>query len=153
MKKYKLKNFYKNKKILIIGHTGFKGSWLTLCLKNLGSKCYGISLNVPTKPSHYEISRIGKKIKDFRVDIRDYNKLKQKILFINPDIIFHCAAQSLVKESFKDPYKTWTTNLMGSINILEFLKNCDLKKKMSVVIITSDKCYKNLNKKKRIFRN
>ena len=148
MKKNRFKNFYRNKKILVIGHTGFKGSWLTLCLKNLGSKLYGISLNVPTKPSHFEVSKIKKKIKDLRIDIRDYNKLKKKIILIKPDIIFHCAAQSLVKESFREPYKTWTTNLMGSINIFEILKSYDFKKKVAVVIITSDKCYKNLNKTK-----
>ncbi len=148
MKYSKISSFYKNKKILIIGHTGFKGSWLTLCLKNLGSEIYGISLDVPTNPSHFALSKIKKDIKDYRVDIRNYQKLKKKILFIKPDIVFHFAAQSLVKESFINPYTTWTTNLMGSINILEFLRNTHFTKKISVVIITSDKCYKNLNQKK-----
>ena len=148
MKLDKISTFYKNKKVLIIGHTGFKGSWLTLCLKNLGSKIYGISIDVPTKPSHYKLTKINNKINDYRIDIRKYNELKKKILKIKPDIIFHFAAQSLVKESFKDPYKTWSTNLMGSINLLEILKNANFLRKISVVIITSDKCYKNLNKKK-----
>ena len=146
-------NFYKTKKVLIIGHTGFKGSWLTVCLKNLGSKIYGISIDVPTTPSNYKLLKIQKQIKDFRLDIRNYKKLKKKILLIKPDIIFHLAAQSLVKESFNDPYKTWTTNLIGSINLLEVLKNLQIKKKMSVVIITSDKCYKNLNLNKRYKEN
>ena len=145
----KISTFYKNKKVLIIGHTGFKGTWLTLCLKNFGSEISGISLDIPTSPSHFNLSKINKDIKDYRTDIRNYKNLKKKILAIQPDIIFHFAAQSLVKESFIDPYKTWTTNLMGSINILEFLKNVNFKKKISVVIITSDKCYKNLNQKKR----
>ena len=144
-----IENFYKNKKVLIIGHTGFKGSWLTVCLKSFGSKIYGISIDVPTIPSNYELLKINNTIKDIRLDIRNYKKLQKKILLIKPDIIFHLAAQSLVKESFKDPYKTWTTNLIGSINLLEVLKNLEIKKKMSVVIITSDKCYKNLNLYKR----
>jgi len=139
-----IKKFYKDKSILVIGHTGFKGSWLSICLKDLGAKVFGISKDIPTKPSHYQLLDFKKQIKDYRFDIRDYKKLKKTILSIKPDIIFHLAAQSLVKESFRDPYKTWTTNLMGSINLLEILKNINIKKKMSVVIITSDKCYKNI---------
>ena len=145
----KFEKFYKNKKVLVLGHTGFKGSWLTLCLKDLGSKIYGISLDIPTKPSHFELLKIKKDIKDYRIDIRNYKKIKKKIETIKPDIIFNCAAQSLVKESFQDPYKTWTTNLIGSLNILEILRNIKLKKKICTVIITSDKCYKNLNQSKR----
>jgi CDP-glucose 4,6-dehydratase len=148
MKFNQIEKFYKNKKVLIIGHTGFKGSWLTLCLRNLGSQIHGISNDVPTTPSHFILSKINKDIKDHRADIRNYKNLKRKIISIKPDIIFHFAAQSLVKESFNEPYKTWTTNLMGSINIFEFLRSANLTKKTSVVIITSDKCYKNLNKKK-----
>ncbi len=144
----KLVKFYKNKKVLVIGHTGFKGSWLTLCLKDLGSRIYGVSLDIPTIPSHYKQSNIRSDIKDIRLDIRDYKKLKKKIENIKPDIIFHLAAQSLVKESFKDPLKTWTINLIGSINIFDILKSYRLKKKISAVIITSDKCYKNLNQTK-----
>jgi CDP-glucose 4,6-dehydratase len=153
MKFNRMNTFYKNKKILIIGHTGFKGTWLTLCLKNLGSKIYGISIDVPTKPSHYKLTKIANKINDFRIDIRNYNEFKKKVLKIKPDIIFHFAAQSLVKESFKDPHKTWSTNLMGSINLLEILKNSNFLKKTSVVIITSDKCYKNMNQKKGYIEN
>lgn len=148
-----IEKFYKNKNILIIGHTGFKGSWLSICLKDLGAKVFGISKDIPTKPSHYQLLNFKKKIRDYRFDIRDYNKLKKTILTIKPDIIFHLAAQSLVKESFRYPYKTWTTNLMGSINLLEILKNIKIKKKMSVVIITSDKCYKNFNSNKRYKEN
>ena len=148
-----LQKFYKNKSVLVIGHTGFKGSWLSICLEDLGAKIFGISKDVPTKPSHYQLLNFKKTIKDYRFDIRDYQKLNKSILSIKPDIIFHLAAQSLVKESFNDPYKTWTTNLMGSINLLEVLKNLKIKKKMSIVIITSDKCYKNFNTNTRYKEN
>ena len=145
----KIKEFYKDKKVLIIGHTGFKGSWLSISLKKMGSKIFGISLNIPSKPSHFKLSHINKDIKDLRLDIRNLKMLKKKISEIKPDIIFHLAAQSLVKQSFSNPYETWTTNLLGSLNLFEALKNIELKKKTSVVVVTSDKCYKNLNKKKK----
>ena len=148
-----LENFYKGKKVLIIGHTGFKGSWMTICLKDLGAKVFGISKDIPTEPSHYKLLKFQKEINEYTFDIRDYKKLEKTISFFKPDIIFHLAAQSLVKESYKNPYKTWTTNLMGTINLLEVLKNINIKKKMSVVIITSDKCYKNLNLNKRYKEN
>lgn len=153
MKTNTQEKFYKNKNVLVIGHTGFKGSWLSICLKDFGAKVTGISIDIPSKPSHYELLNLKKKINDFKFDIRNFKMLKKKIISIKPDIIFHLAAQSLVKESFRDPYKTWTTNLMGSINLLEILKDINLKKKMSVVIITSDKCYKNFNTSKRYKEN
>ncbi len=145
----KLYKFYKNKKILIIGHTGFKGSWLSISLKMMGAKIYGISLDVPTKISHFKLLKLNKLVKDYRLDIRDQKKLKDKIIKIKPDIIFHLAAQSLVKKSFSDPFETWTTNFSGSLNLFEILKNIQIKKRMGVVVITSDKCYKNLNQYKK----
>ena len=141
-----IKNYYKGKKILIIGHTGFKGSWLTLVLNNLGAKLYGISIGIPSVPSNYLVSNVKKNIKDYKLDIRNIKNLKKKIDTINPDIIFNLAAQSLVRESFKNPYYTWSTNLIGSLNLLEILKNRKNKKKILFILITSDKCYKNINK-------
>lgn len=149
MKFNKLRKFYKNKKVLVMGHTGFKGSWLTACLKNYQAKVFGISNKIPTNPSNYLVSGIDKLIhKDFRQDIRDYKKLNKKINSIKPDVIFHLAAQALVKESYINPHNTWTTNVLGTLNLLEILKNNEFKKKVIVVIITSDKCYKNINQKK-----
>ena len=145
----KIKNFYKDKKILIIGHTGFKGSWLSVSLKKMGAQIFGISLNIPSTPSHFKLSKISSDIKDLRLDIRNFEMLKKKISIIKPDIIFHLAAQSLVKQSFSNPYETWTTNFLGSLNLFEILKIIKLKKNTSVIVITSDKCYKNLNKKKK----
>ena len=142
----KIKKFYKKKKILILGHTGFKGSWLTLVLSQFDATLYGISLGTTSIPSNYNVSKIGTKIKDYRIDIRDLKKLRKKINSINPDIIFNLAAQSLVRESFKNPFNTWSTNLLGSLNLLEILKNRKTKKKITLVLITSDKCYKNINK-------
>ncbi len=142
----KIKKFYKKKKILILGHTGFKGSWLTLVLSKFDADLYGISLGTTSTPSNYNVSKISNKIKDYKIDIRDFKKLRKKINSINPDIIFNLAAQSLVRESFRNPFNTWSTNLIGSLNLLEILKIRKTKKKITLVLITSDKCYKNINK-------
>ena len=132
---------FKNSKVIVTGHTGFKGSWLTAWLKLLGAKVMGIALNPYTVPSHYKVSKIGKGIKDVRLDIRNRKKLEKKINTFKPDFIFHLAAQALVGLSFKNPTLTWESNVVGTLNILESVKK--LKKKCNVVIITSDKCYLN----------
>ena len=142
----KLKNFYNGKKILIIGHTGFKGSWLSASLSQFNAKLYGISNGIVSKPSNYEVSGIKNIIKSYYFDIRNYKKFKSTINLINPDIIFHLAAQSLVRESYNNPYNTWTTNVVGTLNLLEILKTIKLRKKIKILIVTSDKCYKNINK-------
>ena len=139
------KNF-KNKKVIVTGHTGFKGSWLTLSLKNLGAKVLGISKNIPTKPSNYLASKIDRETKSLRADVKDLDKLRKIIKKFKPDFIFHLAAQSLVSISYENPKETWETNLLGTLNILEILK--DIERNTVVVIITSDKAYKNVEKKK-----
>ena len=144
---------FKNKKIIITGHTGFKGSWLTLSLKNLGAKILGISSNIPTKPSNFIVSKINRDSNNVKLNIKDGKKINRVIKKYKPDFIFHLAAQSLVSTSYKNPRNTWETNLLGTLNILESVKN--LKKKTTVIIITSDKAYKNVEKnrvtKKQIF--
>lgn len=135
------KTFYK-KKVVVTGHTGFKGSWLALWLNKLGANVLGLSLNVPTLPSFYKSTKLSNKIRSKKIDIRDLNKLSTQINKFKPDFIFHLAAQSLVKKSLEDPIKTWETNTLGTINVLESIKK--LKNKCTVVLITSDKCYKNL---------
>ena len=135
------KNF-KNKKVLITGHTGFKGSWLTFWLKHLGAIICGVSNTITTKPSLFLALNLKKKIIDKRFDIRNLTKLKKTINKFQPDYIFHLAAQPLVKRSYDDPIYTFTSNAIGTCNILESIRF--LKKKCSVVIITSDKSYKNL---------
>ena len=136
---------FKNKKIIITGHTGFKGSWLTLSLKNLGAKILGISSNIPTKPSNFIVSKINRDSNNVKLNIKDGKKINRVIKKYKPDFIFHLAAQSLVSTSYKNPRNTWETNLLGTLNILESVKN--LKKKTTVIIITSDKAYKNVEKK------
>jgi len=140
-----LKRYYKNKKILITGHTGFKGSWLSSLLHLIGSKVYGVSLNIE-KDSHYEKLKLNKKIKSKLLDIRNFNKLSQHLKLIKPDIVFHLAAQSLVKSSYVNPFETWSTNVMGTLNVIESIKR--LNKKCTLIIITSDKCYLNKEKKR-----
>ena len=136
-----LKKIFKNKKVIITGHTGFKGSWLTAWLKQVGANVMGISLDPPTRPSHFEVSKIKFGIKDVRLDIRDRKKLEKKILSFKPNFVFHLAAQSLVRTSYKNPELTWQTNVFGTLNILQSLRK--LKNACNVVIITSDKCYFN----------
>ena len=141
-------NFYKqfkNKKVLITGHTGFKGSWLTAWLVLLGAKVIGISLKQYKNSKHFESLKLKQLIRDFRFDICDYSKLNKVIIRYKPDFVFHLAAQSLVLRSYKEPLKTWKTNVFGTLNLIESLKN--LKKNCYAVIVTSDKCYLNVEKK------
>ena len=143
---YNFKNFFLNKRVLITGHTGFKGSWLSLWLHLLGAKVVGVSINNPTIPSHFDKLNLKNKIVDIRLDIRKLKKLNLVFKRYKPDIFFHLAAQSLVKKSYRDPITTFSTNTIGTLNVLECLKK--MKKKCNTVIITSDKSYKNLEIKK-----
>ncbi len=140
-----LKNF-KNKRVIITGHTGFKGSWLSLWLYMSGAKIMGISNGVLTKPSHFESIKLQNKIISINEDIRNLEKIKKLFVNFKPDFVFHLAAQSLVKKSYKNPIETYETNTIGTLNILESLRL--IKKKCVAVIITSDKSYKNLEIKR-----
>ncbi len=132
---------FKNKKVLITGHTGFKGSWLAAWLHLLEAKIYGISIDPPSKPSHFEVIDLESIIDHNYLDIRDGRELSEKINLIEPDYIFHLAAQPIVKTSYEDPIGTYQSNLMGTLNLLESVRN--LKKKCTVILITSDKSYYN----------
>ena len=145
-----IKNF-KNKKVLITGHTGFKGSWLTMWLNILGARVAGISNNFPSFPNHYKLLNLNKEILSKNLDIRNLKPLKKFIKKYQPDFVFHLAAQSIVKTAYENPIKTWSTNAIGTVNILESL--CQLKKKCVAVIITSDKCYENLEIKRGYHEN
>ena len=134
-------NIFKNKTVLITGHTGFKGSWLVAWLKLLEAKVIGISLDLPTKPSHFEVAKIYQNISDLRIDIRDYAEVKKTLIKSQPDFVFHLAAQPLVRQSYKNPIETWNTNVIGTLNVLEALR--EIKKLCIAVFITSDKCYRN----------
>ena len=135
-------NIYKNKKIFLTGHTGFKGSWLALWLNSLGAKVCGYSLNPNTSPSMFDELKIKDKIeKSINGDILDYDKLKKEIDEFEPDIVFHLAAQPLVRLSYSEPILTYQTNIIGTLNVLEAARNCRSVK--TVVNITTDKCYEN----------
>jgi len=136
-------NFWKSKKVLLTGHTGFKGSWFTILLLKLGAEVCGYSLEPKTKNDlFYKIyPNISNEIKHCIGDIRDIEKLSNVVKEYQPDVVFHFAAQSLVIESYKDPISTWNINVMGSLNLLESLKI--VNKKCSVVVITTDKVYLN----------
>ena len=136
-------DIYKGKRVLVTGSTGFKGSWLVIWLKILGADVAGLSNDIPTKPSNYEISGLGKKVKQYWVDIRDYQSVENVLTSFNPDMVFHLAARALVRESLREPRETFETNTLGTVNVLEALRN--YKKRIPAVIITSDKCYRNLD--------
>lgn len=133
---------YKGRKVLVTGHTGFKGSWLCEWLLLLGAKVYGYALEPPTKPSLFEQLKLAERIKLSTIgDISDLSKLKSFVKKIKPDFVFHLAAQPLVRYSYDHPVETFETNVMGTVNVLEACRL--LKNKCSVVCITTDKCYEN----------
>ena len=135
------KNFWYKKKVFITGHTGFKGSWLCLFLHYLGAEVTGYSLKPNTKPNLFELAKIDKIIKKSVIgDVRDYKNLYKEIKKSKANFVFHLAAQPLVNESYSNPVKTFNTNIMGSINLLEASRN--VKSVKSIVIITTDKVYK-----------
>ncbi|MBI2631994.1 CDP-glucose 4,6-dehydratase [Candidatus Pacearchaeota archaeon] len=136
----KLSNIFQGKKILVTGHTGFKGSWLSIWLRELGAKVIGYSSDPPTKPSNFILTKLAKKIVDIRGDIRDIEKLDKVIRAFKPEIIFHLAAQAIVLTSYSKPKETFDINVGGTINVLEAARHYRFVK--SIVIITSDKCYK-----------
>jgi CDP-glucose 4,6-dehydratase len=135
---------FKNKTVLVTGHTGFKGSWLTAWLLKLGANVVGIALDPSTEPSHFLSIELSKRIRDLRIDIRDRDLLEKIVTEIKPDFVFHLAAQAIVRRSYENPVETWQTNVMGTLNILESLRK--LNNACSAVVITSDKCYKNIEK-------
>ena len=145
-------NFWKNKKVFLTGHTGFKGSWLTLILNNLGAKVYGYALNPISQPNFFDGSGLKKFLKeDFRENILNLKKLKNTIDKIKPGIVFHLAAQSSVLVSYRDPVGTIKTNTIGTINLLEAARsNKNIK---CMIIVTTDKVYQNLEKKIRFKEN
>ncbi len=144
-----LKNFYKNKRIFITGHTGFKGTWLSIVLSCLDAKIYGYSLS-PKKNSLFKITKAKNKfLSSTYADITHIKNLKKKLRASNPEIIFHLAAQPLVIESYKKPLETFNTNIMGTLNLLECLR--DIKSIKSVIIVTTDKVYK-INKRNKSYK-
>ncbi len=135
-------NFYRGKRVLITGHTGFKGSWLAIWLHELGAKVTGMALDPASERDNYVITGIGDRIEaDLRVDIRDAARVREVFADVRPEIVFHLAAQPLVRLSYEQPVETYQTNVMGTINVLEAIRATDSVK--VGVMVTTDKCYEN----------
>ena len=134
-------NFYKGKKVFITGHTGFKGSWLALWLANMGAQVTGYALEPMTEPSMYSLCDLGVGMKSILGDICNSELLYQSMVEAEPDIVFHLAAQALVPYGYEHPVETFETNAMGTVNVLEAIRK--IKTVKSVVMVTTDKCYKN----------
>ncbi len=134
--------FWHGKRVLVTGHTGFKGSWLSLWLSQLGAHVSGYSLAPPTSPSNFVVSRVEEKLyASVEADVRDLNTLTNWVAMQQPEIVFHMAAQPLVRYSYQYPVETFQTNVMGTVNVLEAIRQKPSAK--AVVVITSDKCYEN----------
>ncbi|MGC8694750.1 MAG: GDP-mannose 4,6-dehydratase, partial [Candidatus Micrarchaeia archaeon] len=133
--------FFKNKKILITGHTGFIGSWLTKWLSMMDADIFGYSLDPPTQPNMYNAIDLSKEIKEIRKDIRDIKSLKNTISMFKPEIVFHLAAQPIVLESYDNPIETFDINVTGTVNLLDILRKIGSAK--VIIVMTSDKVYQN----------
>ena len=135
-------NFWQNKKVLVTGHTGFKGSWLSLWLQYLGAEVVGLALDPPTQPNLFSIAGISKNMTSLIGNVCDFELMKNIQNKYKPEIIFHMAAQPLVRFSYNNPIETYATNVMGTVNLLESIRQTGSNAK-AVIIVTSDKCYEN----------
>ncbi|MBI3943116.1 MAG: CDP-glucose 4,6-dehydratase [Chloroflexi bacterium] len=136
-------NFYRGKTVFVTGHTGFKGSWLAIWLTHLGAKVIGYALEPPSDPNNFTACQLETRITHIYGDIRDYERLSASFKTYKPEIVFHLAAQSLVRLSFSEPRRTFDVNLMGTVNVLEAARQTESVR--AAVMITSDKCYRNVN--------
>ena len=135
------KEFWKKKRVFLTGHTGFKGSWLSIWLHDLGAEVTGYALAPPTDPSLFDLARVGELLQSVRGDIRDRDRLAQELEKAGPEIVLHLAAQPLVRNSYQNPVETYQTNVMGTVHLLDALRRCPGIK--AVVNVTTDKCYEN----------
>lgn len=135
------RSFWKGRRVFLTGHTGFKGSWLTLWLESLGAETTGYSLAPPTQPSLFEQAGVAGSVRSVIADIRDFDRLKNAIVECRPDVVIHMAAQTVVRRGYDDPIETYSTNVMGTVNLFEALRQT--RHKCAVVNVTSDKCYDN----------
>jgi len=133
--------FWKGKHVLVTGHTGFKGSWLSLWLQKLGTNLVGFSNSIPTNPSLFELANVDDKMTSVMKDIRDYDAISSTLNEFQPEIVIHMAAQSLVRKSYENPLDTYSTNIMGTVNLLESLRYQSSVR--AIINVTSDKCYDN----------
>lgn len=134
-------NFWKGKKVFVTGHTGFKGSWLSLWLQQLGADVMGFSLQPPTQPSLFELAQVAQGMTSIVGDVRDLERLQRAMASFKPEVVIHLAAQPLVRHSYQFPVETYTTNVLGTVHVLEAVRK--ISSVCVVVNITSDKCYEN----------
>jgi CDP-glucose 4,6-dehydratase len=132
----------RGRRVFVTGHTGFKGAWLTFILHEIGAQVRGFALSPTSEMSHFELLGLESKVDSISGDIRDAQILSQKLMEFQPEIVFHLAAQALVRPSYADPASTFSTNVLGSVNVLDAVRNCPSVR--SLVYITSDKCYENV---------
>jgi CDP-glucose 4,6-dehydratase len=136
------RDFWRGRRVLLTGHSGFKGAWLSLWLQSLGASVTGLSGSRSTKPSLYELARVGEGMHSIAGDVRDYATVARAVQACDPEVVFHAAAQPLVRRSFEDPRETYETNVMGTVNLLEAIRQRGASVR-AIVSITSDKCYEN----------
>ena len=134
-------SFWKGRRVFLTGHTGFKGGWLALWLQHLGAQVTGFSLEPPTRPSLFEVALVGRGMRSLQGDIRDADALTQAMKSAQPEVVMHLAAQALVRPSYQDPHGTYTTNVIGTLNVLLAARQAASLRAM--VIVTTDKCYEN----------
>ena len=135
------RNFWNGRRVFLTGHTGFKGSWLSLWLEALGAEVTGYALPPPTEPSLFEQAGVAKSLRSILADIRDFDRLRKAIGDLRPEVVIHMAAQTIVRRGYEDPIENYSTNVMGTVNVFEALRQ--LKLRCAIVNVTSDKCYHN----------
>lgn len=135
------RSFWKGRRVFLTGHTGFKGSWLSLWLRSLGANVTGYALDAPTQPNLFEQARVAGSIRSIHGDIRDFSRLKSALGECGPEVVIHMAAQSVVRRGYENPIENYSTNVMGAVHLLEAVRQ--LKLSCAVVNVTSDKCYEN----------
>ena len=133
--------FWRGRRVLVTGHTGFKGSWLSIWLHAMGARVTGISLDPPSQPNLFEVAGVSRLLTDRRVDIRDFGALARAVSLSDPEIVFHLAAQAIVRDGYRDPLGTFSTNVLGTAHLLETIRQCGQVR--AAVVVTSDKCYEN----------
>lgn len=133
--------FWRGRRVLVTGHTGFKGSWLSVWLNALGARVTGLALDPPTDPSMYDAVGLASEIDDRRVDIRNLEAIDRVLEDCKPEVVFHLAAQAIVRDGYREPVGTFATNVLGTVNVLDAIRRCDAVR--AAVVVTSDKCYEN----------